>query len=223
MKRIAAVVVFMTALAVPASADSKVSHEFTNSVAAQGVARVIVDVSVGEIELKTTRGAAQVTVQGVARRDVDEAKERVRAQSVVDNSSVVVRMRGKTAYIEPKYQGDAGSWNTRRGTQFHVTVSLPDNVPVEVDQDVGQLTINGATGDLKVRLDVGEIRLQMPKAAVRELNAAATIGEVRTSLPDRVVTKEGFFAGATNFLNDGGRSTVNLRVRVGEMRIDLTD
>lgn len=205
------------------AAERKVSHAFDSSLAAANIRRIVVEIPVGEVTVKTG-SSSEIRVEGMATREADESERKTRAaQSLVDNSSVVIKSRGKIAYIEPLYRGDAGGWVKRKKTQFRVTVTVPAGLPVDIDQNVGEVAVAGATGDLNLRLGVGEVRVTMPKAAVRELSASASVGEVKTNFPDRTITKEGFFAGTTHYLNEGGRSNVNLRLRVGEMHIDLTD
>lgn len=204
------------------AAERKVSHPFSSTFSAANLKRVVIEVPVGEVTVKAGAGS-DIRIEGTATRDADNEKEARAAQPIVNNSSVVLKSRGRVGYVEPLYRGDAAGWMTRRKTQFRVTVTVPHGFPVDIDQEVGEVSVLGTTGDLNVRLGVGEVRLTMPKSSVRELTANATIGEVKTNFPDRTITKEGFFAGTTHYVNEGGRSNVNLRVRVGEMRIDLTD
>jgi hypothetical protein len=205
-----------------AFADRKVSHQFKSSLAAADVKRIVIEVPVAELTVRTAAGS-DVTIEGVATRDVDNDKEAREAQPIVDNSSIVMKSRGRTAYIEPEYRGVANGWMKKKKTAFRVTITVPPGLPVDIDQEVGDVEISGATGDMNLRLGVGEVHVTMPKHSVRELSASATIGEVKTNFPDRTITKEGFFAGTTHYLNEGGKSNINLRVRVGEMKIDLVD
>jgi hypothetical protein len=221
MKKLIFATIITVISSLPLLADDEVSHPFQNSVPSSGVNRVVVEIPVAELQIVTAH-SGDIGVSGTARREYD-SDSKSHDQQIADESSVTVRMRGRTAYVEPSYRGSAGSWRNRRGTKFNVKITLPDNLPIDVDQDVGEISINGATGDLNLGVDVGEVRLQMPKKSVRELNASATIGEVKTNLPDRTITREGFFAGATTFINDNGRSTVKMHVRIGEIHIDLTD
>lgn len=210
----------VTSIAV--AADQKVEHQFSSILDATKITRVVVDVPVGEVTVKAAP-VREIRIEGTARRDADNAKEAREAQLIVDNSSIVAKSRGRVAFVEPLYRGRAGGWVKRKQTQFRVTVTVPHGLPVDIDQEVGEVEVSGATGDLNLRLGVGEARVSMPKDAVRELSASATIGEVKTNFADRTITKEGFFAGTTHYVNEGGRSNLNLRVRVGEMKIDLVD
>lgn len=204
------------------AADIQVKHTFSNTISAERITRLVVDVPVGEIAIRTAPGR-EIRVDGVAVREAGHQREVAAAQRIADASSVVVKSRGRIAYIEPQYRENARGWIKRKNTRFRITVTLPADLPVDVDQEVGELSISGLTSDLNVRLGVGEVAVALPRKMVRELSASATVGEVKTNFSDRTITKEGFFAGTTHFVNEGGRATVTLRVRVGEMKIDLLD
>ncbi|MHB0968439.1 MAG: hypothetical protein ACYC7A_05080 [Thermoanaerobaculia bacterium] len=221
MKR-AVAVAFILVLAVTgaARADKTVRHAFSDSMPADGIRRMVIELPVAEIKVRNSR-TNDIVIEGVAQRGYRNEKGIASAQKVVDDSTVTIRVRGNRATLLRKF-GPAAKGLAQRHVSYDITVSVPAGMELEVRQDVGELDVSGSFGDMDLEVDVGEVKIRTPKSNIRELNAKSSIGEVRTNLGDRIVEKEGLFAGSTHYLNEGGRSVLLVDVNVGEVAIDLT-
>jgi hypothetical protein len=221
MKR-AVAVAFILALALTgaARADKTVTHAFNDSMPADGIRSLVIEIPVGEIKVRNS-ATNDIVVEGIAQRDYRKDKAQEQAQKSVNDSSVKIRVRGNEARLVRKY-GPAARGREQRHVSYKLTVSVPRGMQLQVLQDVGELDIAGVYGDMDVELDVGEVKIKTPKSNIRELSAKSTIGEVKTNLGDRIVEKEGLFAGRTHYLNEGGRNLLTVDVNVGEVAIDLT-
>lgn len=218
MRRLAILIAFTTLTASTLAADVA-RKEIQHSIPSGNVARVTIDVPVGTLQIVNSRGP-NVTVTGAIERDFHTGRGERKANEILAASDVELSLRGKSAVIRPRV--NAG-WGAGRANEYHLVVSVPRNVDLYIEQGVGELKMEGSFGNVDAALSVGDIEIRMPRSEVRELNAAASVGEVKSNLGDRVVTAEGFFAGSTHYLNERGHSTVRVRLRVGDAHIELTE
>ena len=222
MKRLLLSLALATVVAAPATAESVV-RQVERSLPAAGISRVYVEFPLSSLKIRNT-ASANVHVSGTVERDFVTGRGERKAKEIIDDTDVELSLRGRSLYIRPKLGPAArGFLRSSRDSKFQLTIDLPRNVDLQVDQSVGQLNLTGTYGNVEMNMSVGDIKVAMPRDAVRELLASASIGEVRTNLGERIVTAEGFFAGSTHFINEGGRSTVKVKLRVGDADIELTD
>ena len=80
----------------------------------------------------------------------------------------------------------------------------------------------GDFGDVAADLRAGEVKVRVPRARVRELNASCRVGEVRANVGTEIITKEGLFPGRTHYFNPKGKTHVNVHVTAGEVDVTLT-
>lgn len=207
-------------LAGRAIADPKVSRDFRVEAAAGSVERVIVEIGVSELEIRNGP-AGSIVAHGMVKREYKSSEDIKEARAILDQSDVEIEIDGSRAIIRRKLGRDADGWRVRNQTQFTVIVEIPVAVDVEVQQKVGEITVDGSFGNIDIDLGVGEVRIRTPKNNVREVSARARIGENRTHTGDRIITREGVLAGRTEFFNDGGTSRLHVAVGVGEIDIEL--
>src|ERR1051325_6413715 len=176
---------------------------FDQTIARGAVRRIVVDVPAGEVTVRN--GAAdRITISGYARRH----------EVVIDSAKLVLRVDGDEATV------------AREGgthfTNYSLRVDVPPATAVAAGTRYGRVRIDGTFGDVNVSLSAGEVRLETPRAAVRELNASAMVGEVHTNLGARTIQREGLFPGRTHWENTAGRSVVNMHTTAGEVHVRLT-
>ena len=206
-------------LASPLLADD-VEHSFRTAVARGQVQRVVVDIPFGSF--KVVNGAAnQLAAAGVASRDYDGQRERIWAQSVVDDTTVEIYVSGAEAIVRRKFGKNADSWRARKFTGIDLRLDLPPGVDVEFETSAGEIEVTGVFGNLDIDLRAGEIDVRVPRSSVRELNASCRIGEVHTNLGTEVVSREGILPGRTRFVNAAGKSRINVHTTVGEVDVTL--
>lgn len=209
------------AAATAALGDDVVRHPFQSAVARGQVARIVIDIPAGEINVRNGSGE-QLAVSGHAKRDYQGAKERAWAQRVVNDTSVEIYVRGAEAIVRRKFGAAAQSFRAQKFTNVELTLDVPRGVDVFFETSFGEIDLDGVFGNVDVDLRAGEIDLRTPRATVRQLNASCRVGEVRADLGDHTITREGLLPGKTNFYNATGRTNVNLHVTAGEVDVTLT-
>ncbi|MGA7615012.1 MAG: hypothetical protein WBX15_07515 [Thermoanaerobaculia bacterium] len=209
-------------LPVAGFADATVSHQFQTSSPAEGVLRISIEIPVAEIEI-VNGDAATISVSGTASREVHDEGDRVRLQEIVDDTAVRINRRGSRMTIVPAHGPAASSrWARNNRTELTVRITIPRHVNLEVHQKVGDLSVSGEYANMDLNLRVGNVTVTAPRQQIREVNAGARVGKTITNIGDRIVTKEGLFAGRMQFFNEGGKATLRVTVEVGEIRLDLS-
>lgn len=221
MKRILAGFGALALCSTTAFAHREVSRTFRTVANAAGVEYVSIDISVGDVTIRSAAGT-QIEVSGRLERDYDGNRSRRRAEEILDDTEIEIEVRGNRATIREKL-GPAA----RRGyarwlrTALDIRITLPAGVNLEVEQRIGELEIDGNFRDLDVDMGIGELTVRLPKRNVKELSARTTIGEVHTDVGDAMFSREGLFAGQTRYINAAGTGMVNVRLRVGELEVRL--
>lgn len=199
-----------------------VEHRFQSTVPRGQVQRVLIDVPFGTFTVRNGT-ADRLALSGIASRDYDGQHERDWAQKVVDDTSIEFVVNGAQATLRRKFGPQADSWRARKFTGIDVRIELPPGVDVEFATSAGEIDVDGNFGDLEIGLRAGEIRVNVPRDSVHELNASSRIGEVHANLGTQLIDREGILPGRTHFVNPtGGRSHVNVHTTVGEVNVTLT-
>lgn len=210
------------ALATAALADEAVTHAFDSTIQLHGVRRIVVDIPAGEFRIQN--GPRDVLAfHGTVRRNYDGYRRREENQRIVDDVAPEVVMKGDEAVIRRRFGANATGWSARNRSNFDITIEVPANADIDIEARFGEVHIDGAFGNVDVDMSAGEIHMTTPRANVRALAASCRVGEVHTNLGDRIVEREGLFAGTTRFTNpNGGRGDVHLHVTAGEVHVKLT-
>jgi hypothetical protein len=210
------------ALATAALADSEATHSFDTATPLKGVRRVVLDIPAGEFRIRNGAGNA-VGLHGRVRRSYDGYRRQDDNQRIVDDITPEVVISGDKAVIRRRFGPNARGWSARNKSVFDMTIELPAGVDVEVQTRFGEISIEGAFGDVDVDMNAGEIHMTTPRASVRALAASCRVGEVHANLGDHTITSEGLFPRATRFKNpNGGHGDVHLHVTAGEVHVELT-
>ncbi len=220
MRKTTLALIFLLATALPAAAE-QVRHTFQSSVARGDVQRVIIDVPAADVGIRNGAGD-KLAVSGWVSRDPDSDRNRDKEQRIVDDTSVVIEVKNGEATVRRQFGPQAQSWRAGMFSNYHVTVEVPRGLNIDVQTRYGDVTIEGSFGDIDVDLRAGDIDVRIPKKDVRQLNASARIGDVRTRIGDEIVQREGVFPGKTRYANPEGRTIVNVHVTAGDVNVDLT-
>lgn len=207
-------------LAGSALADPKVSREIRVEASSGSIDRVIVEIGVSELEIRNGQ-AGSVVAHGMVKREYESSEDIKQAQAILNQSEIEIEIDGSRAIVRRKLGPDADGWRVRNQTQYTIIVEVPVGVDIEVQQKVGEITVDGMFGSIDVDLGVGEVKIRTPKRNVREVSSRVRIGENRIHTGDRIITREGVLSGKTEFFNDGGTSRLHVAVGVGEIDIEL--
>jgi hypothetical protein len=214
--------VFVVLLAaLPAFGDA-VRHSFESSVPRGQVRRVVIDVPAGDIDVRNGP-RDRIAVSGWVTRDPDSERNRPKEQRIANDSSVEIQVSSDDeAVVRRRFGPQAEGWRAGIFTQYHVKIEVPVGTSVDVQTRFGDLSVEGSFGDIDIDLRAGDVDVRIPKKDVRQLNASARVGEVRTKLGDETVERGGVFPGTTRYNNPSGRSIVNVHVTAGDLNVDLT-
>ncbi len=218
--RKASLALLLLAAALPAAAD-QVRHTFQSSVPRGEVRRVVIDVPAGDVDIRNN-ASGKLAVSGWVSRDPDSDRNRDKEQRIVDDTSIVIEVKNDEATVRRHFGPQAQSWRAGMFSDYRVTVEVPPGMDVDVQTQYGDVTIDGSFGDIDVDLRAGDVDVHIPKKDVRQLNASARVGDVRTKFGEEIVQREGVFPGKTRYVNPQGRTIVNVHVTAGDVNVVLT-
>jgi hypothetical protein len=204
-----------------AFAEGEVGREIRESSPSAGIVRVVIEIPIAELRIQNAAGST-IDVSGTIRQKYSKRDDRSWAEAVVQSTRIVVEQRGDRIVIRRVQGSEADSWKAKKSpASIRAVVAVPVGMAIEVEQSIGEIDIDGAFGDIDVKLNIGDLTIRTARQDVRQLTARVGIGDVQANLGDRIITKEGLFAGETLWSNDGGRHRLRADVRIGSIRIDL--
>ncbi len=214
------IVVALCLFAIPALAES-VKHTFQSSVPRGHVKRVIVDIPSGDLDI--LNGAAdKLSVSGLVSRDPDSERSREKEQRIVNDTTVEIYANNDEAIVKRRFGPEAAGFRGSMFSNYRVKLEVPPGTSLDVQTKFGNVSIEGSFGDIDLDLRAGDIDVRIPKNDVRELNASARVGTVRTKVGDEIMEREGVLPGETRYRNESGKSIVNVHATAGDVRVTLT-
>jgi hypothetical protein len=192
-------------------------------VPARGIRQVRIEIPIGEIIIRNGAASA-VELTGTIRQRYGDRDDKEWASDIVAATKIVLDVSGDVVFVRRETGPEATGWRAKRSpSDIKATIQVPAGLAIDIEQSIGEVDIAGSFGDIDLALRIGEASIRVPKRDIRHLSASAKIGEVKTNLGDRVITKEGLFAGETYYENETGKRDLRVRVQIGEIEIDLTD
>ncbi len=223
MKRILATAVVGLFWSAALLADGEVVKDLRKSVSAKGIRQVRIEIPIAEIEVLNGPSTA-VELTGTVRQRYDGRDDREWASEIVESTKITLEAAGDVVFLRRETGPEARGWRAKKSpSNIKAILHVPAGVAIDIEQSIGEVDINGSFGDIDLSIRIGEVSIRVPKRDIRHLSASAKIGEVKTNLGDRVITKEGLFAGETYYENETGRHDLRARVQIGEIEIELTD
>lgn len=220
MSRVLGLASLVLAIAAPLLAGGEAGKELRFSSPGQ-IREVRIDIPIAEIGIVNS-DSERFELRGSVRQRYSGRDERAWAEAIVAATNIVVEVRGDRAFVRRELGREADTWRAKKSpAQVRAVLYIPRGASIEVDQSIGELDIEGDFGDLDVEVNIGEVRIRVPKSNVQRLTASVRIGEVKTDLGDRTITKEGLFAGETYYENETGKFEVRVRLQIGEVEIEL--
>ena len=214
MRRFVILLVAAAMLAPAAWAGDK-AREIKRSFALEAEQAVRLDLSVGEIrvegaEIETIEAELRINCRWGDDDDCDRLLEKVELEARSTSRRLIVEIVSDSSWRRTKLEIE-GDFRVPRG------------VTLEVDMGVGELDIEGVTGDLSADLGVGELSIRVPAAAVRSVGLDAGVGEAKLLGTGTFVEgRRSMLVGSEVFWDDGeGEARVRADVGVGEATVYL--
>jgi hypothetical protein len=232
MIRHAVVAAAVLGLAIPATAARNRTIEET--LPSQGVASVVLDTGVGDVELLThDTDTIEIEVLLIPRRgglfsslaSAERAVERATLESRRQDDRLELR-------IDAEGSGDDRRFEERW------TVTMPERLAVSLELGVGDLTVRGIAGgivaelgvgdadievpagDVSLELGVGDARVTAPATAYGTVDCSGGVGDSRIDVGGRKITGDGFLGHSASWLGDGP-GTIEIEAGVGDARVVL--
>ena len=205
MMRILTTTVLTLAVAAPAAASSRL-QSFSASHPAAAVHSVAVAAGVGSVEIQSYAGDEIVIEVDVVARRFGGRTDR-RSQRMLDELELQAEVRGGVLNLRllPEQRG-------RREFNEEWVVKLPAEIAVSAALGVGDVRILDMTGDVEVKLGVGDVSIEGEYAAVGPIRANCGVGNAQVRTPEGRERASGFIA---KDLATSGRGESSLRVSVG--------
>lgn len=234
------VALLVTALAVTASA-AETTRTIEGQAPVADLARLVLEADVGSIELRAVEADAirwRVELEPNRRggwRLFGPSDRRVR--EALEAASIASERHGEALVLEL----EVPSRVDRDDLEEHWSVELPSRLAARLALDVGELRVDGTSGDLRVevdvgdialdvrggaidaRIDVGDIELRSSSRTVGPIDLASDVGGVDLELDGRRIKSGGGYGpGAELRLDGAGRERIRARADVGsiDVRID---
>jgi hypothetical protein len=197
-------------LLLPAAAPADVTRGVaTKSIPVQSAERVVIDFSVGELEIVAIDGQEiHLTVEARCKRNRN-----------CDELSDEVRVITKTSADEVEIEVDGNDWHK----DYHLRgrIEVPRSLAVEVSMKVGELEIEGVEQDLDVDLGVGEVDIELPESAVRSVDLRVSIGDASLRPRSGGSSVRGWLGKQVEWQDGKGRSRVDIDLSVGDAKVRL--
>ncbi len=223
MNRIFAAILFGMVWSVAALAEGEVVKNVKQTLPATGIRQIRIEIPIAQLEVRNGSAPA-VQLTGTIRQRYSDSDDREWASEIVESTKIALEVSGDVVFLRRDAGPQSRSWRAKRSpSDIKATIEIPAGMSVDIEQSIGEIAISGSFGDIDLALRIGEVSIRVPKRDIRHLSASAKIGEVKTNLGDRVITKEGLFAGETYYENETGKRDLRVRVQIGEIEIDLTD
>lgn len=175
--------------------------------------RVRFEFPVGELHVKATDGdEVRVEMQVRCRRGSTEncmdKTRRLRLEHTNEGGQLRIKVEGY-----PKFD--------TRGFTLEALVLVPRSLRLDLDMGVGELQVDGMSGDLDVELGVGEATILAPRDAVRAVNVDVGIGDASLRTNGHRASSRGFLGREVKWSEGAGTSRIELSVGVGEGDVSL--
>jgi len=195
--------------AVPAFAAEQ-RRTFTVDQPADGIARLVIDSGVGDIEVV---GAEVTAITGSV--EVSAKKAGLRKRNVMEKLELDVRRSGSAIYLEIKGdEDDHHDW----GEEWVLTV--PKGLALSIDLGVGDVDARDLSGGLEVDLGVGEVTFEGEQGAFGRIHADCGVGDVELRTPEGRQRGDGFI-GHELRTSGPGKAAIDIDIGVGEASIRL--
>ncbi len=211
MRRLALALV---ALLAAAAAAGETLKSLSYSCPGAGIQAIAVKAGIGDVEILGAAGSEVVVTVDLTRKGGGLFGDRPTPRET-EAIEIDPRLAGGelTLQLKPEHRGDAH-------LSERWTVRVPAALAAKVDLGVGDVSVLDTSGDVKVRVGVGDVRIEGAFSAFGEIRAASGVGDATLRTPEGRTEGTGFI-GHTLSGHGPGTSTVRADAGVGDVTIRL--
>jgi hypothetical protein len=207
------ILVVLASLLVAPPAEARVLRSQPRVFPAENLASVRLDFPVGQLKVEGSESdKVRVTLYLHCDRDKRWCEEKA---AEVDLDS---RVSGDELVIEVEQD----SWWSRGGDFWiEAVVQIPRDLELDIQMGVGEMTVEGMRGHMRVRLKVGEVSIQVPEASVKRVQGSVGIGDATIDRREGVSTVSGLLGRDVRWSEGVGPARVDASVGIGELTLRL--
>ncbi len=211
MRRLALALV---ALLAAAAAVGEPLRSLTYSCPGAGLTAIAVKAGIGDVEVVGAAGSEVAVTVDLTRKGGGLFGDRTTTREA-EAIEIEPRLAGGelTLQLKPDHRGDAH-------LSERWTVRVPAGLAATVTLGVGDVSVLDTSGDVRVRVGVGDVRIEALFTSFGGVRAASGVGDVTLRTPEGRTEGTGFI-GHTLSGHGPGTSTVRADAGVGDVTIRL--
>lgn len=171
-----------------AEAKQKVEESTTQTadLPAGGVLRL--SHSTGDLTIEAwDKPDVEITTIKTTKDELSE-NERAGASAELKKVTVSIKRQGNDLVITtnfPRHPGFPPGWPWSRDRKFDLEyhISVPRHTKLAINHDVGDVNVDGVTGDIEARVLQGQITLHLPEDLPYNIDAKSDYGNVNSDFP----------------------------------------
>jgi len=211
MRRLPLIVTALLMAVTARAAEVERTFDFDRESA--GVARVVLEVGVGDVEVIGDE-AGRITAH------VEVSADRgwrgsARARRILEALELVSELKGDALHLRVSERRDD---DHKFGEDW--TLHVPPGVAIEIEQGVGDLRILDVAAAIDVELGVGDVRIEAEYAAFGPIDADCGVGDVSLRTPQGRTEGSGFIAHSLE-ARGPGKARIEIQAGVGDVDIRL--
>lgn len=211
MRRLALALAVLLAAAAAAGETLK---SLSYNCPAAGLKAIVVKGGIGDVEVLGAAGGEVVVGVDLTRKGGGLFGDR---QTARDAAAIEIEPRQEggelTLRLKPEHRGDAH-------LSERWTVRVPAALAASVKLGVGDVSVFDLTGDVRVQVGVGDVRIEGPFSSFGEIRAASGVGDVTLRTPEGRTDGSGFI-GHTLSAHGGGTGAIHVDAGVGDVTVRL--
>lgn len=172
--------------AVPAKQTIQESKTQTLDFPAGGLLRL--KHSIGDLTIEAWDNPnVEITTIKSTKKEYTEGR-RARASAALQKVKVTTERHGDELVITtdyPRHRAFPPSWPWGGAEKFDLEyhISVPRNARLAIDHDVGDVNVDGVTGNIEAKVLQGQITLHLPEDAQYRIDAKSDYGNVNSDFP----------------------------------------
>jgi hypothetical protein len=200
--------------AVPAAAENRETvRTLGGRYDAAKLATVAIDIPVGELAVEAVEGS-EVSVE----MELRCRKGRSRCESAAEKVRFIA---GGMSGERLRFRVEGWPKASRGSLEARVRLRLPAHLALDAELGVGELRIEGLTGDVTADLGVGEVTATLPQSAVASVRLDAGIGEAVLRTREKRYENSGVGVKTLRWTEGTGRAEIQVDCGVGEIQVAL--